>query len=1146
MKQVLLILFSLIIFTKLISADVSFYYYNGQAVQLEEREDKLAVILEGAPYSPAGMLTQIKSRVMLTDTVKQAEENVLIVTLSRSMFSRVNSVMASLTNLGGVKFVTKVYYGTSRRVTQVPTDEFIVRLRDESYAETFKTLNITNKCTVLGNVGDKKGFLLRSNSGVQLNALELANIYYNSSIFEFAEPNFLYPDFCLLNYTPNDPFYTSQWALNSTGQSVSTGGNTSAGDGSTVNTLAGADMRLSQAWDHTLGSSLIEVGVFDTGIDSTHPDFQSAGHLLAGYDAYYNKYGVPRDSGSHGTCTAGLIGAVTNNSTGVAGIAPNCKLMAFRIFNSAGSATDVGIARGFDSARVKGIDVLSNSWGGGTPLALMTNAINNAATLGRGGLGCIILFSSGNDGRNPPAYPSYLPNVICVGASTTHDQKKAAGTGNQYWWGGNYGDSAGCDIELVAPTVCYSTDVQSTGGYNTSSGTNGNYYAVFNGTSASCPNAAGVAALVLSVNTSFTRTQVTQYLLLGCDKIDNVPYSTTKTYGKWNSYMGYGRVNAYNSVRLAAGVDITPPSINHTAAASHNSTYPTTILANITDQDGSTAVPTTGVNRPRLYYRTNKNNAGWSAFTQVYFSSNSGSNFYFQIPCVGWETEVQYYIEASDNSSNTTTFPRGSATSGYYCYYAVGSLTEVTGKTTTWNPPDNNAGISGSVNFANFKILNTKVRIYLRHTWVSDNILYIWSPITDNNNNRKCLFDENGFNGDNITGATVSDSASQFWFQGTPPYTNGTYYPEYTMRGYNGTSASGNWRFVNLDIAAGDAPTYDSIRITFVRTLGTLSSSARLNSQADSVVDFGTVPQSGFVDRNFYLKNSGNSNLTVSAVNFTGSFSADFYLTTALPGPIAPGDSALFTIRAENALGLKAGRENTEKTAGNQTALMPPQNGVMNISTNDPSKPTFMVSLQTDYALPVTLTSFDAYADKKDVRLKWVTTSELNNHGFEVHRQGYDKNGKALAWVNTGFVEGNGTTNEQKVYNFTDKNPGTGKYKYRLKQVDYNGSYEYHNAVNMVEVGRPQVSDISQNYPNPSNPISKIDYQVSTDADVNISVYDLTGRLVKTLVNMKMDAGYYSAVFDGSLYASGIYIYRMTVSGTGLSYTNTRKLVLVK
>ncbi|HWA07150.1 MAG TPA: T9SS type A sorting domain-containing protein, partial [Ignavibacteria bacterium] len=483
-------------------------------------------------------------------------------------------------------------------------------------------------------------------------------------------------------------------------------------------------------------------------------------------------------------------------------------------------------------------------------------------------------------------------------------------------------------------------------------------------------------------------------------------------------------------------------------------------------------------------------------------------------------------------------FPKGAPNTFWLCYYAIGSLTESTGKVSAWSPPDGGAGISAGVSFSSFKILNTKVRIYLRHTWVSDNILYLWSPITDNNNNRKCLFSENGSSLDNITGAYVSDSASQYWYQGTPPYTNGTYYPEITMRGYNGTNASGSWKFVNYDVASGDAPVYDSLRITFVRTIGTLSSAARVNSSADTTIDFGIIPQSSFVDKNFYLKNSGTANLTVSAVNFTGSYSANFTLLTSLPGAITPNDSALFTVRATNAFGMM-------KNSGNPSQF-DATNGFMVLSTNDPSKPNLSVSLITDYALPVTLASFDAFSQKKDVKLLWSTSEEINNAGFEIQRQAVDKAGNASEWIKAGFVDGAGNSNETRNYSFLDVKPGNGKFNYRLKQIDLNGNYELFNAPNTVEIGRPANYDLSQNYPNPSNPVSKIDYQLPEDANVNISVYDLTGRLVKTLVNSKMDAGYYTAIFDGTNIASGIYIYRINVNGSGVNFTSVKKLVLIK
>jgi len=1109
-----------------ITAD--FYYYNGRKIQLEKRNDQLAVILNSTT-TESHTINYVRDRLGAGDTVKKTDFGVLFIKLSSPLFS-LSSYISRLSSVSGVKFVTSVYYGESRQVTQIPTDEFIVRLRNKYDRTKLEIINLQKQCYIIGNIGDELGFLIKSRDGVSKNALELSDEYFNTGIFEYAEPNFLYPDFCLLHFTPNDPLYPSQWALNNTGQNVPTGGVTGAGDATSVNGIPGADMRLQQAWDFTTGSSSVVIGIIDTGIDSTHPDLVN-NITLAGYDGIWNRYGVPRDSGSHGTACAGLAAAVFNNNLGVAGVAPNCRIMALRFLNASGSGTLTNAARCFDTARVKGIHILSNSWGGGTPSSTLDNAINNAATNGRGGLGCVILFSSGNDGRNPPNYPSYLSNVICVGASTTHDQKKAAGTGNQYWWGGNYGESGSTgDLECVAPTICYTTDVQGTGGYSS-----GDYVSTFNGTSCSCPNAAGVAALVLSVNTSQTRLQVTENLLRGCDKIDNVPYSTTKTYGKWNEYFGYGRVNAYNSVRLAAGVDVTPPTINHLNVASHNSTYPTVVTAEILDQNGG-SVPTSGSNRPRIIYRVNKNLSGWSSWDSAYFTSNSGNNFTFHIPCQGWETQVQYYIRAFDNTGNQTTFPRGAPNSFWLCYYAIGSLTESTNRLTGWNPPDNGNGISPNISFGDFIILHTKVRIYLRHTWVSDVSLQIWSPISESSNNRKCLFSHNGGNGDNITGAIVSDSATLFWHQGTPPYLNGNFLPEYNMRGYNGTNANGNWRFINRDIAPGDAPNYDSIRITFTRTNGTLSPSARLNIPQDSVINFGLVPNGSFVDKNFYLKNVGTSNLTVSSVSFSGEYASQFALISSLPSPIAPGDSGLFTVRATNPPALKY---------GNEINLMSVERAVMNISNNDPSKPVFKVSLQSDNPLPVGLSYFTTSTKQRNVILRWRTEWELNNHGFEIERSSLDDNLNVNSWTKIGFVSGKGTTFEGNEYVFNDIKLNTGKYKYRLRQIDLNGNYEYFTCDDVVEIGLPSEFALSQNYPNPSNPVSKIDYQLPVESYVNISVYDLSGKLVKTLVDGNIKEGYHTVIFDGSNLASGIYIYRIRAYGRQ-NFTAVRKLVLIK
>jgi hypothetical protein len=1111
-----------------------YYYYNGRRIDLQKRYDKIAVVTNTGLYAKDYLDRQIESMLFSEDSIKSDDNFYLINFAPDKSFSKVQVYLERFSKRPDIiKFVTYTYFGESRRVTQIPTDEFVVRLRRIEDKTKLEILNAQNNVRIIGPISDGKGFLLKTNFGVDKNALELSEIYFNTGIFEYAEPNFLIPAEGFFNWTPNDPLYSVQWTLNNTGQTITTAGGTSYGDLASTNGIPGADMDVDKAWNIVKGNNSVIIGVFDTGVDSVHTDL--AQNLIAGYNAYANTNSVATDPGSHGTCTMGIIGARSNNGVGVAGICggdntsnSNCKMMSFRLATNTGAfTTDINIARAFDTARVRGIHVSSNSWGGGTPSTTLIDAINNCASNGRGGRGTVILFSSGNEGKNPPGYPSYLSSVVCVGASTPNDQMKCAGTGNQYWWGGNFGEDANGDLDVVAPTICPTTDIHGTGGY-----ASGDYEYNFNGTSCSCPNAAGIAGLIFCVNPNFTAAQVKEYLYRGCTKIDNVPYNYSKTYGKWNPYFGYGRVNAYNSVQLASGVDVTPPTIVHNNVYSDSSTYPMKIYTVIRDQDGS-GVPTAGSNQPKIIYRWNKNGAGWSNFDSAYARTIGGDSlFNFQIPCVGRQTEIQYYIKAFDNSGNVATFPHLANTSFSYtlCYYAIGNLTIVSTLLSSWSATDADYSISPTVSFSSYKILDTWVKINLRHSYVSDeSFLYIWSPISDASNNRKQLLGE-GLTGGyttGITSATVTDSATKFWKDGTQPYTNGYFKPEYILKGYNGTDANGKWKFTNYDAYSGDVPNFDSIRISFLTMNGVVSSCARLDNEIDSIRSFSV---GGSVE-NFYLKNVGNSVLNIYSTSFTGLYQYLFTLLSS-PSSINIGDSGKFTISM--AWPLKAKKVNGSNNFDSY------ENAVLNIVTNDPSKSTFRVSLQTDIAAPVELISFSATVVNRDAKLNWSTAREMNNKGFEIQRA--EAGGQNSEFSKIGYLDGKGNSNSQTSYSFIDAKLKTGKYKYRLKQIDLNGNYEFYNLQNEIEIFLPKKFSISQNYPNPFNPVTKVDFDLPYDCNVSIKLYDITGREVKTLLSERKTAGYYTIDFSANYIASGVYFYRITAE----NYSEIKRMVLIK
>lgn len=211
----------------------------------------------------------------------------------------------------------------------------------------------------------------------------------------------------------------------------------------------------------------------------------------------------------------------------------------------------------------------------------------------------------------------------------------------------------------------------------------------------------------------------------------------------------------------------------------------------------------------------------------------------------------------------------------------------------------------------------------------------------------------------------------------------------------------------------------------------------------------------------------------------------------------------------------------------------------------------------SDYALtdqtsplPVELCSFNAIVINRQADLLWSTCSEINNSGFDIERRVYNNVSSTYSsWVKVGFIEGHGTTNQQQNYKYSDTKLSTGKYQYRLKQVDFNGNYEYHDLASPSDViiGTPISADLFQNYPNPSNPTSKVDFQIPFSSKVSLKVYDITGKEVASLLDKDLEGGYYTAEFNGSNLASGVYFYRLIASSNdGNSFTKTMKLILVK
>jgi len=188
--------------------------------------------------------------------------------------------------------------------------------------------------------------------------------------------------------------------------------------------------------------------------------------------------------------------------------------------------------------------------------------------------------------------------------------------------------------------------------------------------------------------------------------------------------------------------------------------------------------------------------------------------------------------------------------------------------------------------------------------------------------------------------------------------------------------------------------------------------------------------------------------------------------------------------------------------------------------------------------VPVELTSFTATATGSNVNLAWATATETNSSEFVVERKANNGN-----WESAGSVKAAGTTTSPRAYSFIDMNVASGKYSYRLKQVDLDGTSTTFTAVE-VEVGTPATFDLSQNYPNPFNPSTRVNFSLPTASNVTLEVFDISGQKVATVISGYLTAGYHTAEIDAQKFglSSGIYLYKLSAG----QFTSTKKMILMK
>lgn len=409
------------------------------------------------------------------------------------------------------------------------TNLFYVKLKKESDYNVLLNTAQSNGVQILGkNKFMPLWYTLSCTNNSNGNAMKMANIFYESGLFAYSEPDFFIDDniHCI-----NDPLFSDQWGLLNIGQG---------------NGVTGMDINICPAWQKTKGNNSIIIAVLDHGVELNHPDLTNMYPL-----SYDTESGTSPSKvlGNHGTACAGIIGANGNNNIGISGIAPNCPIMSISNSLVGSINSQQKRADGINFAWINGASVISNSWSSEVEYQIINDAITLALNNGRNGLGSVVIFSTGNEDRIVSYPANSNPDIIAVGAMSPCGQRKSKNpiSCDGEIWGSNYGK----ELDVVAPGVLIpTTDRQGALGY-----INIDFTPNFRGTSAAAPQVAGLAGLMLSVEPELSAREVNDIIEKTAKKVGGYNYNNNRQNGTWHNEVGYGLINAADAVALAYCTD---------------------------------------------------------------------------------------------------------------------------------------------------------------------------------------------------------------------------------------------------------------------------------------------------------------------------------------------------------------------------------------------------------------------------------------------------------------------------------------------------------------------------------------------------------------------------------------------------------------
>ncbi len=498
-------------------AEDIYYLYKGMKVPLTAVPGKVAARGSSADPSQAHRDLTAAASVEAIDTQPLGISTWNIIQLDASRNANIRSLAASkvtpsraaqtVASQAGVAYAAPVF--TTAGAEVIPTGEILVKIADgadgPAIIRALANPNITGATALGGNI-----LKVTTNLRDGVAVVELANSLNGKPGIVSAEPNLIQT--IKPHMVPSDPLFSQAWGLRNTGQN---GGR------------VGFDMGMTTAWDTTVGSSTVVVVVFECGIDPNHPDINATTGRDFTNQPVANAGPRPTSnegSDNHGTWVAGCISGRMNNGLGATGVAPGVRIASARIgvptTGGSFSADTSWIVSALDWSVTIGARVTNHSYGMGAPSSILDSAFQRAKTAG-----IIHMAASGNGSASAISYPASSPYVMAVGAADRFGNRASFS---------NYGTG----LAFMAPGL----DIVTTDRVGSMGGSTGDY-ATVSGTSFASPYAAGVAALVVSRNLTWSPDQVTQRMKDTCTDM-GTPGVDLQT--------GYGMLNAARALAATA------------------------------------------------------------------------------------------------------------------------------------------------------------------------------------------------------------------------------------------------------------------------------------------------------------------------------------------------------------------------------------------------------------------------------------------------------------------------------------------------------------------------------------------------------------------------------------------------------------------